>query len=165
MSRFIGPLGHPAGGRRDAALTVPLAQRSGLLLAASLAVWLAACASTPLPVEDLAVARAAVANAASAGADELAASELRTARDKLARAEIAASQKQADEARRLAQQAQVDAQLATAKARSAKAERTVLAAQADSRALQEEMDRKSRPAPMQPPLPLPAITAPTAPRN
>jgi hypothetical protein len=49
-----------------------------------------------------------------------------------------------DRARSLAEQAQVDAQLAGSKARSAKAQKAALAVQDDSRALREELDRKSK---------------------
>jgi hypothetical protein len=158
MSRLIGPEGRMAHGRREAAdptLSVRRGSRPlATMFAASLAATLVACASTPMPVEDLAVARAAVANAVSAGADEFAANELNQSRDKLARADKAVVQDEPDLARALAQQSLADAQVATAKARSAKAQRTALALQADSRALQEEMDRKS-----------PATPSPTTPRN
>ena len=49
-----------------------------------------------------------------------------------------------ESARWLAEQAQVDADLAAVKARSAKAQKAVLAVQEDSRVLQEELNRKSK---------------------
>lgn len=126
-------------------------------VAAILAGGLAACATTPMPLEELAVARSAVANAVSAGSEEFSPGELLLARDKLARAQSAAARDEPQAARALAEQAQADAQLAAARSRAAKAERTVAALQGDSRALQEEMQRKSRAVPMS--------TAPSSPRT
>jgi hypothetical protein len=162
MSRLIGPRGLVADTRRDAATAAPRTRPGRPLaatLVASLVLTLAACASTPMPVEDLAVARAAVANAVSAGADEFAPSELNMSRDKLARADKAVADDEAEIARSLAQQALADAQVATAKARTAKAQRTATALQADSRALQEEMNRKA------PATQTPLVPSPTTPRN
>ncbi len=103
------------------------------------------------------MARSAVANAVSAGGEEFAAGALQQARDKLARADAAAGQDKPDEARTLAQQAEADAQVAAARSRAAKAQRTLTALQGDNRVLQEEMERQSRAAPMP--------VAPTSPRN
>ena len=47
-------------------------------------------------------------------------------------------------ARYLVEQAQVDAQLAGAKARSAKAQKAAFTVQEDSRVLQQEIDRKTK---------------------
>jgi Domain of unknown function (DUF4398) len=102
------------------------------------------CASAPAPTEQLAVSKAAVANAVDAGGPELAPVEMRTAQEKLDRATQAMAAKDYDRARSLAEQAQVDAQLAGSKARSAKAQKAALAVQDDSRALREELDRKSK---------------------
>ena len=109
------------------------------------AAMMAGCASAPpAPTEDLAVAKAAVANAADAGGAEFAPAEMRSARDKMDRANLAMGAKDYDLARSLAEQAQVDAQLATTKARSAKAQKAALAVQEDSRVLREELDRKRK---------------------
>jgi hypothetical protein len=74
---------------------------------------LAACATTPAPDVELAAARGAIIQAEPA-ASRHAQPELRLAQDKLSRAEQAAAQQRFDEARRLAEQAEVDAHYARA---------------------------------------------------
>lgn len=74
---------------------------------------LAACATTPAPDAELAAARSAIVQAEPA-ASRHAQAELRLAQEKLARAEQAAGRNRFDEARRLAEQAEVDAQYAWA---------------------------------------------------
>ena len=111
-------------------------------LAACAALALAACASTPPPTEQLAVSSAAVANAVGAGATELAPVEMKSARDKLDRAKLAMDSKDYGSALTLAQEAQVDAGVAQAKAQSVKARKAAETVREDSRALSEEMDRK-----------------------
>lgn len=108
------------------------------------AALMAGCASVPAPTEQVAVSKAAVASAVSAGAPEFAAPELRSAQDKLERANQAMAAKEFESARWLAEQAQADADLAGAKARSAKAEKAAFAGQEDSRVLREELNRKSK---------------------
>jgi hypothetical protein len=114
---------------------------SGVGLAAAV---MAGCASVPAPTEQLAVSKAAVANAVDAGGPEFAPVEMRAAQEKLDRAGQAMAAKDYNSARSLAEQAQVDAQLAGSKARSAKAQKAALAVQDDRRALREELDRKSK---------------------
>jgi hypothetical protein len=90
----------------------------------SLAVLaLSACAATPPPVDQLAAARAQVGQAQGAQAD--APLELAHAQTKLARAEEAMQHGEFLEARRLAEQAEVDAILADALADNARASRNV----------------------------------------
>jgi len=109
------------------------------------AALMAGCASVvPAPTEQIAVSKAAVANAVSSGAPEFAAPDMSSAQDKLARANQAMAAEDYESARWLAEQAQVDADLAAVKARSAKAQKAVLAVQEDSRVLQEELNRKSK---------------------
>ncbi len=74
------------------------------------------CASTPIPNEKIAVAQASLQRAEQNGAPEYAPVELATARDKLARAQAAAAHHDALPATQLAEQANVDAQLAEATA-------------------------------------------------
>ena len=98
--------------------------RTTLATLAALAVLaLGGCASTgDMPREEMAVARAAVDRAAGpAGAD--APIEVSQAREKLERANAAVARKDYDVARRLAQQAEVDANLAEAKSHSARSPR------------------------------------------
>jgi Domain of unknown function (DUF4398) len=111
-------------------------------LLAGACVLLTACASTPPPTAQVAVSTAAVANAVSAGGPELAPMEMKSARDKLDRANVAMLAKNYDSALSLAQEAQVDAGVAQAKAQSVKARKAAEAVREDSRALTEELDRK-----------------------
>lgn len=106
------------------------------------AVVLAGCASIPPPTEQIAVSKVAISNAASAGGNEFAATDMRTAQDKLDRAVAAMTAEKYTHALALAQQAEVDAQLAGSKARSAKAQKAAATVQEDSRVLQKEIDRK-----------------------
>jgi hypothetical protein len=78
-----------------------------------LALSLAACASTPPPATELASARAAVEQARPL-ATRYAPSELAAAERKLILAEQAMARDQRDRARRLAEEAEVDARLAWA---------------------------------------------------
>jgi len=117
-------------------------RRLALIGAAS--ILLAACASTPPPTAQVAVSTAAVAHATAAGAPALAPMEMRSARDKLDRANAAMASKDYDRALTLAQEAQVDAQLAEAKAESNKAGKAAAELQEASRVLSEEMARKSQ---------------------
>lgn len=114
--------------------------RPALLLAGTLA--LAACAGTPAPNAQLAVSTAALASAGTAGGGEAAPLEMRLAREKLARANVAMAAKDYDAARSLAEQAEVDAQLAGVKARSGQSAKAATEVQDASRALREEMNRQ-----------------------
>jgi septal ring factor EnvC (AmiA/AmiB activator) len=119
--------------------TRPLA---ALAAVAALAVLtLAGCASTgDMPREEMAVARAAVDRAAGpAGAD--APVEVSQARDKLERANAAVARKDYDVARRLAEQAEVDANLAEAKSHSARSDRALMEVREGIRQLREEIAR------------------------
>lgn len=119
--------------------------RTGIpLLIASLALALGACASTPAPTAQVAVATAAVNSAAGAGSTEGAPLEMKSARDKLARANAAMTAKDYDIALALAQQSQADAQVAQAKTEAAKAQKAADETQDAARALREEMNRKAK---------------------
>jgi len=106
---------------------------------------LAACASSPpAPTEQLAVSKATIDQAVSAGAPEFAPAELSSARGKLDRANLAMTAKDYAQARILAEQAQVDAQLAVTRTRSSKAQRAAAALQEDRRVLREEVNRNAK---------------------
>ena len=107
-------------------------------------VMIAGCASVPPPTEQIAVSKQAVSNATSAGGNEFAPAEMRAAQDKLDRAIQAMTAEDYKNARLLAEQAQVDAQLAAAKARSAKAQKASTSVQEGSEVLRKEIDRKSQ---------------------
>jgi len=117
-------------------------QRRTLTLAVALTLS-AACASTPMPTEQLALADQAVESAADAGAAEYAAGELATARDKLQRARQGAESRSIDpvQVERLAVQAAADARLAEARADASKATKAVEDTEANLRALEEEAAR------------------------
>lgn len=69
---------------------------------------------------------------------------MQTAREKLDRAKLAMSKEDYDTARNLAEEAQVDAQLAEAKARSGKARKAADELQEGIRVLREELNRKTK---------------------
>jgi hypothetical protein len=114
-------------------------------LAAVLALTLGACASQPLPTDQLALAEQAIRDAERAGAVEAAPVEMRNAREKLAAAQRAAGEREVVTTTRLAEQAQVDAQLAEATARAAKSSRAVTELEDSLRALQREAQRPAQP--------------------
>jgi hypothetical protein len=115
---------------------------------------LAACASGPVPLEQLAVAKESVQRAEQAGATELAPVELSTARDKLQRAEQAAQNHQGQVATRLADQANVDAQLAEATAREKKSHQAEMELEASLQALRQEASHDPAPPPVVVPVPV-----------
>lgn len=115
--------------------------RIGVTIAAVMLV--AGCASVPAPVEQMAISREAVSNASSAGGNEFAPLQLKSAMEKMDAAEKAMVAKDYVRARQLAEQAQVDAQLAASMARSAKAKKAADELQEGSRILRQEIDRKT----------------------
>lgn len=102
---------------------------------------LGACASTPPPNEQMAVGKAAVERANGTAAAE-APVELAAARDKLTRANLAYANKDYALASDLAQQAEADATLAEAQARSVRSNRALTEVHEGLRQLREEMSRK-----------------------
>lgn len=114
------------------------------LVTAASAVVATACASTPPPMEQLATSRAALSQAERGGAGEYAAVELLAAREKMNRAEVAMRDGRNDEARRLAEQAEADAVLAEARARSGQSQKAVDDMKQAIETLREEIQRKSR---------------------
>jgi hypothetical protein len=113
-------------------------------MAVAAALLLGACATTPNPNGQLAVARAALNDARGADAAEYAPLQLKSAVEKIDAAERAVATKDPELARRLAEQAEVDARLAAAMARSAKTQRAADALQEDIRVLREEIERKAQ---------------------
>ncbi len=110
---------------------------------AATAILMASCASIPAPTEQMAVSKVAVTNATSAGGNEFAPLLLKSAMDKIDAAERAMTAEDYLQARQLAEQAQVDAQLAATTARSAKAQKAAGALQEDNRVLRQEIDRNA----------------------
>ena len=122
---------------------------SGLIkgagLGAAMALIAAGCVTTPLPNEQLAVAKASVQRAEQAGAPELAPVEMAAARDKLTRAERAAADHDARPATQLAEQANADAQLAEASAQEQRSRKAAMEADANLQALRQESLRSTQP--------------------
>ncbi|MBM7059896.1 DUF4398 domain-containing protein [Pseudomonas sp. UL073] len=106
---------------------------------------LAGCAGNP-PTEQMAVTQSAVNDAVSAGGTEYAAVEMRAAQDKLKAAELQVTDKQFEEARLLAEQAEWDARVAERKAQAAKAQKALNEAQQGVQDLREESLRSTQPA-------------------
>jgi hypothetical protein len=121
----------------------PLATGAALGLALMTA---AGCATTPVPLEKIAVAKASLQHAEQSGAPEFAPVEMAQARDKLSRAEKAAADHDAQPATELADQANVDAQLAEATAQEKKSHKAAMEFDASMQALRQESLRSSQPA-------------------
>jgi DNA repair ATPase RecN len=111
--------------------------------ACAAAAALGACASSPIPNEKIAVAQASVQRAEQSGAQELAPVELSTARDKLQRAQKAAADHDAQPAAMLAEQANVDAQLAEATAQEHRSRMAEMELEASLQALREQANHTS----------------------
>ena len=119
--------------------------QKGAIACAVMTLGMAACASTPIPNEKIAVAKASVQRAEQSGAPELAPVEMAAARDKLARAEKAAADRNAEPATELAEQANVDAQLAEATARQQRSHKAAVEFDASMQALRSESMRNTQP--------------------
>src|SRR5688572_13030265 len=109
----------------------------------AVAFGIVACAATPMPVDKLAVAKTAVERAEQAQAAQFAQVELTTARNKLAAAQAAADKHDAEVAARMADQAEVDAQLAEFTARAKQQQELVNQMDAGLRDLRNEAQRNS----------------------
>ncbi|MGF6392601.1 DUF4398 domain-containing protein [Pseudomonas plecoglossicida] len=112
-------------------------------LALGSSLVLAGCAGNP-PTEQYAVTESAVNSAVSAGGTEFAAVEMKAAQDKFKQAEIAMHDKQYDEAKRLAEQAEWDARLAERKAQAAKAEKALQEARQGAQDVRQEGMRSAQ---------------------
>ena|SRR5674476_40060 len=108
------------------------------------ALLMTGCASIPAPTEQIAVSKVAVESANSAGGNEFAPLQLKSVMDKMDAAERAMIVENYALAKQLAEQAQVDAQLASATARSAKAQKAASALLEDNHVLRQELNRKTQ---------------------
>ena len=102
---------------------------------------ISACSSVPEPVGEIASARAVVRSLSDTEARALAPVEADRARTKLQRAEAALQEKDFDEARRLAMEAEADAELARAKTNATKANRAAAELEQSIRVLRSEIER------------------------
>lgn len=123
------------------------ARSKGMLAATLAAAALAtACASGgDRPTEELVRARTLVEQAESGGAQQYAAADLERARSKLLAAEDAAESGDQEEARRLAEQAMVDAEYAAAETARVKSERSAQELQQSIESLRGEAQRGTAP--------------------
>lgn len=107
---------------------------------------LAGCASTPkAPNEALQAAESAIANAEQDRVADYASPELGEARDKLTAARVAVVEKEMVRAARLAEQSRADAELASAKAKVAKAQEVNEDLNKNINTLQQELQRNTTP--------------------
>ena len=122
---------------------IPPASYSAVLVTAfAMALLVSGCATAPVPVEQMAVAEAAIQRASTSSTSENAAVELQIATAKLASARQAVISKDYDRAKQLAEQAEVDAQVAELHAQSVRARKAAQESQDAARVLREEIDRK-----------------------
>jgi len=106
-----------------------------------LVLLLSACSSTPRPDAELAAANAALRSATNQDATQYAPVAMDRASDKLRRAERAMQQENYNEARRLAEEAQADAELALAINGKIEADTAVRELESNIKILREEIDR------------------------
>jgi hypothetical protein len=107
------------------------------------AVCLSAYASNPVADEKIAVAKASIQRAEQAGAPQAAPVELATARDKLGRAQKANVDHNVKLAVTLAEQANIDAQVAEATSQQQRSSKAAMEFDASMQALREESMRSS----------------------
>ncbi len=113
------------------------------LVAGAALVLLVGCASKGAPpVGEMATARAALSQAESAGALQAAPVEMLAARDKFSKAEAAVREENFEQARLLAAQAEVDAEVAEKKARTVKAQAAAAEMARSNELLRKELERR-----------------------
>jgi hypothetical protein len=111
------------------------------IAAAALLASAGAFAAKPVAPAKLAVARASIERAEQAQAGQFAQVELQQARAKLAAAQSAADKRDKDDAARLADEADLEAQLAESTARAKQQEESVAQMEAGLRDLRNEAQR------------------------
>jgi hypothetical protein len=99
------------------------------------------CAGTRPPTEHIARSQSTINQAEQVGAENYAPLEIREARKKLDRANELIKEKEYQKAKRLAEQAEVDAELAEAKTLSEKAQKAVRELRESIRIIKEEISR------------------------
>ncbi|MGZ7457694.1 DUF4398 domain-containing protein [Pseudomonas sp. Ma2-10] len=103
------------------------------------AATLSACASAPIPNDQISLSKDAVSRAVSAGATEYAPLQMKAAQDKLFLMEREIGEKHYVKVRELAEQIQADANLAERTATTVKAQKDLKDAQAGIQVLKQEM--------------------------
>jgi len=114
-----------------------------LPLLAGAALTLGACATAPLPMQEMAVADAAVLRANGARTGQYAPAELAVAMAKLNSARTALAAGNSDQARRLANEAALDAQVAELRADAVQSTAAARESDEAARVLREEIIRKT----------------------
>ena len=132
----------------------------GIMAVAALA---AGCASPPRPTEEMTRARTLIEQAEQNGAQRYAAADLQEARDKLQQSDQAANKGNTRDAQWLATEAAADAQLASARAGSGKAQEASRQVDQDLATLRNQTAQG--PAIPPPPPDLPPPPPPPAPDN
>jgi hypothetical protein len=120
---------------------VRASRRVAAVVAVGLLAVAGGCASVPRPDEAVARAEAMVRGAEQAGATQAAPATLRRAQDELQRARNAMRDEEYVEARRAAERAQVQAELAAAETRRAKTQQALLELERTVDVLEEEIQR------------------------
>lgn len=123
------------GPSRASPFSAPRALLASLVLGGGL--LLAGCAGNP-PTEQMAVTQSAVDEAVNSGGNQYAPIETKSAQDKWTQAQTALSNEKYDDAKRLAEQAEWDARLATRKTQAAKADAALKDAKDSIQQLREE---------------------------
>jgi hypothetical protein len=116
---------------------------------AAFCIGVPAFAANPIASEKIAVAKASLQRAEQSGAPEAAPVEMAAAREKLAQAEKAAIDHDVKPATMLAEQADIDAQIAEATAQQARSHKAAMEFDASMQALRGEAVRATQPAPAQ----------------
>ncbi len=111
---------------------------------ATLLLACGACAGTKPPSDEIARSQAAINQAEQVGARNYAPLEIREARKKLEEARNLIEQKEYEKARRLAGEAEVDAELAETKTLSEKAQKAVRELRESIKILREEIERNQQ---------------------
>ncbi len=133
----------PTSGRaKSSANRLTLAPVSLIIAVTALFGGLAGCATTPVSIEQMAVAESAVQRASTSSTSENAAGELQIAVAKLTSARQAVANKDFERARQLAEEAEIDAQVAELHAQSTRSRKAAQESQEAARVLREEINRK-----------------------
>jgi hypothetical protein len=131
---------------------ISMALRLGLISTTVLLCGLASGCATegPPPTEEVTRARAVIEQADKAGAQRYAAADLQRAHDELSDAEKANADGKFSDARRYAESAEVDADLATARASDGEAERAATEVAQANETLRQESGRNTTTTPANP---------------
>lgn len=110
---------------------------------AALIISLSACSSAPKPKTEMALSSSALHNAEVAGAKKYAPIELRNAEEKQGLADAAIASENYTTAKRLSEQAAVDAELAKAKSEAEKSRLALKEVQDSIQLIKTELDRSN----------------------